>query len=188
MARGAQSQAAHAADTAAATGANYGATAGGIQAGLIPKLNAEATGEIGFTPKQEANMLTAGEQGAGGAASGIVGEAGLRAGRTRNSAATSGIMDEAARQKMRQSSQNALGVQNESANLAQRKQASALDALQGLYGTDVSAQLRAMGLVPEDVNAEVNAGKSGWLQNTLDTIGTIGSLGGNKGLPGLWKG
>lgn len=185
MARGPQAQASNAANTAASTAAGYGSTAGGIQAGLIPQLEAESTGNIGFTPEQQSNMLTAGEQGAGGAASGIVGQAGLQAGRTRNSAATSGLMDEAARQKIRQSSTNALDVANESANLAQKKQAESQAALQGLYGTDVSAQLRAMGLEPEDINAETNAGNSGWLQNTEGILRTISGLGGNSGLKGI---
>lgn len=186
MARGAQAQASHAANTAATTAGGYGAGAGSIGANLIPGLEAEATGNIGYTPEQQNNQLVAGEQGAGGANAGVVGRAMLSAGRTRNSAALSGVEDEAARSKERQLSENALNVSNESAKLAQQKQSEAQGRLAGLYGTDVSAQLRAMGLIPEDVNAETNAGKSGWLQNTLDTIGTIGSLG--PKIPGLSHG
>lgn len=187
MARGPQQAAMNAAKTAGSTGANYGTSATGISDTLVPQLQAEATGDIGYTPQQQNNMLVAGEQGAGGANAGVVGRAGLLAGRTRNSAATSGILDEAARDKTRQMSTNALDVANRSADLAQKKQAGAQSELSGLYGTDVSAQLRAMGLMPEDVNAASEAGKSGWLQNTLGTIATIGGLGGSKGLPGLWK-
>jgi hypothetical protein len=170
--------AANAGKTAAATGAGYGTSASGISDTLVPQLNAEATGNIGYTPQQQNNMLVAGEQGAGGANAGIAGQAGLQVGRTRNSAATSGVLDEAARDKTRQMSTNALGVANESANLAQKKQAGAQSALEGLYGTDVSAQLRAMGLIPEDVNADTNAGSQGWLQNATGVIKALGSLGG----------
>jgi hypothetical protein len=119
----------------------------------------------------------ASEQGAGGATAGITGQAGLAAGRTRNSAATSGVLDQAARSKQQTLSQNALGIQNKSADLANMKQQEGIQGLQGLYGTDVTAQMKAMGLIPEDVNAAANASKEGWLQNTLATIQTLGGLG-----------
>jgi len=181
MARGPQAQAANAGKTAAATGAGYGTAATGISDTLVPQLNAEATGNIGYTPTQQNNMLVAGEQGAGGANASVAGQAGLAAGRTRNSAATSGVLDEAARDKTRQMSTNALDVSNQSAQLAQKKQQSAQQQLQGLYGTDVHAQLGSMGLIPQDVNADTNAGNSGWLQNTLNMVKTIGGLGRGPG-------
>src|SRR5579872_1797622 len=181
MARGPQAMAANAGKTAAETGAGYGTAATGISDTLVPQLNAEATGNIGYTPTQQNNMLVAGEQGAGGANAGVAGQAGLAAGRTRNSAATSGVLDEAARAKTRQMSTNALDVSNQSAQLAQKKQQMALQQQQGLYGTDVSAQLKSMGMIPEDVNADTNAGSQGWLQNTTGIIRALGSLGGGKG-------
>lgn len=185
MARGPAKQASNAANTASTTGAGYGTAASGIAANLIPTLNAEATGNVGMTPQQQNAELVAGEQGAGGANAGIAGEAGLRATRTRNTGALSGVLDEASRNKTRQLSENALNVQNKNADVAQQNRQRALGQLQGLYGTNVEAQLRAMGLIPEDVNAETNAGKSGWLQNVLGTISTIASLGGSKGLAGI---
>jgi len=64
--------------------------------------------------------------------------------------------------------------------LKERQKQEGLQGLQGLYGTDTSNQLRAMGLSAEDLQNQLNAGKSGWLQNTMGVLGTIGGLGGAK--------
>jgi hypothetical protein len=59
-----------------------------------------------------------------------------------------------------------------------------LSGLEGLYGEDVNANLKAQSLVPEDINAWGNAGKTGWLQNTLAVINTLkpkGPFGGGGG-------
>jgi hypothetical protein len=175
--RSQQAAAGNAEKTAATTGAGYGGQASSIASSLIPTLNYEATGNAGLTPTQKNNMLVAGQQGAGGATGSIVGEAGLAANRTRNSGALSGVQDAAARSRIQAASKANLGVENESTQIANQKQAQAQQQLQGLYGTDVNAQLKAMGLVPEDINADVNAGKSGWLQNTEGALNTIGGLG-----------
>lgn len=175
--RSLQAQGKQAEQGATTTGGNYGSAAAGIGAQLIPQLQAQATGNVGLTPTQTNNMTVAAEQGAGGATAGITGEAGLRAARTRNSGALSGVEDQASRNRAAAGSQAGLNIQNESAQVARQNQARAQGQLSGLYGTDVSAQLHAMGLQPEDINAEANAGKQGWLQNTLSTIQTLGNLG-----------
>lgn len=154
--------------TAANVGAQEGASANQIASGLIPGLESEATNPTGFTPTEMNNELVAGEQGAGGANSGITGQANLTAGRTRNAGGYGAALDEAARIKGRQLSQNSLNVQNESDKLAQEKQKNAQGALAGLYGTDTKAMLDAMGLVPSDVNAAANADKTGWVQDVTD--------------------
>ena len=175
--RAAANEAGQAAKTAGTTAAGYGTAAQGIGGVLTPTLERDIANPIGFNPVEKNNMLVAGEQGAGGAAGGIAGAAGLNAMRTRNSGALSGVLDQNARIKQQQLSQNALGVQNESAKLAQAKRASALGGLQGLYGTDVGAQMKSMGIQNEDINSQIEAGKSGWLQNTMGVIGTLGGMG-----------
>jgi len=105
----------------------------------------------------------------------VTGQAGLNAMRTRNTGALSGVLDQAARTKQQQLSENALNVQNQSARLAQQKRASALGGLQGLYGTDVNAQLKAMGIQDQDLQTAIQAGNSGWLQNTMWVIGALSS-------------
>jgi hypothetical protein len=152
----------------------YGQTAGNIQGSILPTLTQEATHPTGYDPTTMNNMLVAGEQGAGGSNSAITGQAGLAAGRTRNSGALSSVLDQAARRTGQTNSENALNVQNSSAKLAQQKQQQALGQLQGLYGTDVSAQLKGMGLQSQDEQDALQAGNSGWLQQGLSAVNTLG--------------
>lgn len=180
--RSVQNQAKQAFGQAGTTAGGYGTAAGDVASTLVPTLKADINNPTGFTPQQKSSMLTAGEQGAGGATAGVAGEEGLRAARTRNTGASSSILDQAMRRRAQIESQNALGVENQSAKLAQQKRASALGGLERTYGTDVSAQLRAMGIEPEDLNAETQAGKSGWLQNTLGVIDALKPGGSFKGM------
>ena len=170
--RSAVAQAKNQYNTASGTASKAGANADQIGSSLIPGLEREAASPQGYTPEEMNNMLVAGEQGAGGANSGIVGDASRRLARTRNSAGYSGALDAAARDKTQTLSQNALNVQNESANLGQEKQMNAQKQLQGLYGTDVSENLGAMGLGNEAINAEVNANKDNWFQNLNQAVNT----------------
>ena len=171
------SQAGANANTSNATAGGYGAGAQSIQGSLIPTLNRELTGTQGLTPTQQNSLLVAGQQGSGGAAGGLAGAAGLTAARTRNSGALSGTLDQIARAKTQAGSQANLGVANESTQVALDKQKQAQQQLQGLYGTDVSAQLGQMGLANQDLNTELNANKQGWLQNTEGILNTVGNLG-----------
>lgn len=163
-------------NSSATTAGNYGSDAGNIAGTVVPTLKNDINNPTGYTPQQSNNQLVAGEQGAGGAQAGITGAADLAATRTRNFGSQAGILDQAARRNAQTLSGNALNVANKSANLAQEKRQSALGGLEGMYGTDVGAQLKAMGIIPEDINSTVNAGKSGWLQNTEGAIDTIGGL------------
>ena len=167
-----------AAGTAAKTGGTYGEEASDIGSTLVPTLKQDVNNAPGFTPEQQNAQLVAGEQGLGGATSSIAGEAGLRAVRSRNVGSTAGVLDEAAREKMRQSSTVGLDVAQKQAELQQAQRAQALKQLQGLFGTDVEAGLKAQSLVPEDINAWANANKTGWLQ---DTEGVLNTLKGGKG-------
>ena len=159
-----------AAGTAAKTGGTYGEEAADIESSLVPTLQQDVRNPQGLTPAQQNNMLVQGLGAAGGAASGIAGEAGLAAARSRNVGGTAGVLDEAAREKMRTSAGVGLDVATKNAMLQQQQRASALKQLEGLYGTDVGAQLKAQSLVPEDINAWANANNTGWLQNVDQTI------------------
>jgi len=185
--RSAVAQAKNAYDQSNSTAGSAGQNAGQVRGSLVPGLERDANNPTGYTPEEMNNQLVAGEQGLGGATSSLKGEADLGVARSRNTAGYSNAMDEAAREKMRTSSQNALGVQNESAKLAQQKQQASRSQLGQIYGMDVDEMMKAQGLLPEDVNAEVNASKSGWLQNTMGMISTLsGAAGGIKKMfPGL---
>jgi|ERR1700690_469685 len=171
--RSLQNSAEQANTTAQTTGANYGSQAAGIGAQLIPQLQAQATGNVGETPTQINSQLVAGQQAAGGATGSVAGEAGLAANRTHNSGALSGVLDQASRNRAMAESSNALGVQNKSADVARANQARSQGELAGIYGGDIHAQLGAMGLQPADINAGVNAGNSGWFQNSMNFLNSL---------------
>lgn len=172
--RAAQQQAKTAYNAASATANQYDEAGNQISSSLIPGLEREANNPEGYTPEEMNDQLVAGEEGAGGSNAGITGEANLQVARSRNSAGYSNVLDEAARDKTRQLSENALNVKNKSADLGQEKQMAAQKELSSLYGTDVNANLEAQGLSTKDIEAETDAGKSGWFQNMTDLISSLG--------------
>lgn len=189
MAKKQQQMANAAAETATGTATGYGAGASDIGAQLVPFEERQLTHPTGESPTDTNAELVAGEQGAGGATGSLASEATNRAARARNTGALSGTLDEIARAKTRQLSQNALNVQAQNARTKLGQQSEAAKVLGGLYGTDVNAQLRAEGLVPEDINAAIKAGSApGWLDTTMGVMDTLnrGALTGAKiaGVPG----
>lgn len=124
--------------------------------------------------------------GGGGTNAGIATEANLNAARTRNSGGENAILDQASRNMGKQNAAMSEGVASKSADLAQQHQQEAASGLAGLGQTDTNAQMKAMGLVPEDVNAEVGANNSGWFQNMNEMLRTISQAGGSlsKGMAG----
>jgi hypothetical protein len=158
-----------------------GANASQIGSSIIPGLEAEAQGGQGLTAAQKNAALVSGAQAIGGVNSGVTGDANLAASRTRNAGGFTGALDDAARIKSRQQSANALGVENESTQLANEKQLAAQKELGGLYGTDTSAQLQAMGLSNQSLGTAIKAGDSGWLQNTDQTLASLGQLASGEG-------
>ena len=173
------------AGTAEGTAGQFGATAQQIGSSIIPGLEQEAEHPTGLTATQKNNALVQGAQAIGGVNSGVTGDANLAAARTRNAGGFTGALDEAARIKSRQQSENALNVNQEDTALANEKQMAAQKQLAGLYGTDTSNQLHAMGLGNEDLNTQLAAGRQGWLQNTDNTIAAI--TGGAKSAGDAYK-
>lgn len=169
----AKGMAKRAANTATATAGGYGSAATDISSKLVPEFTKEATHPQGFAPEDLNAMLVKGEEGAGGAAGSLMGEAGLRATRSRNTGALSGVLGEIAREKTRALGGNALNVQTMNAEEKQRQRSEGLRGLEGVYGTDVGAQLKAEGLVPEDINAMLKANESGWGKNLKGWVDTL---------------
>lgn len=174
-----QAQAAQSAtNTANTTAGNYGTGAATVGSTLVPELTKEATNPTGLTPTERNNELVAGEQGAGGATAGITGQANLEAARTHNTGALSGVLDEAARAKTRQLSTNALNIENQNTALKESQRQAGLKGLEGTYGTDVGAQLKAEGLVPEDITAWNKAPTAlGEVEGGLNTLANVASAG-----------
>jgi hypothetical protein len=170
--RSIQKQAKSNAGTANSVGGQMGAAASQIGSTIIPGLEQEATHPTGFDPLQKGRMLTSSGEAIGGVNAGVTGEANLAAARTRNAGGFTHALDEAARVKGRQMASATLGVQNEDARMAQEKQRFAQQQLAGLYGTDTSAQLKAMGLSDEDLRTALQAGQTGWLQNAEGILKT----------------
>jgi hypothetical protein len=175
--RAATAAASQAAQTAAQTGGQYGAEAQGIGGMLVPQLEQDVANAPGLGTGTTNAMLVQGLGGAGGAASGIVGEEGLRAARSRNVGGSAGVLDEAAREKMRTSAGVGLDVATKNAMVQQQQRGSALKQLEGMYGTDVGAGLKAQSLVPEDIDAWAKANQTGWMQNTAMMINAISPSG-----------
>lgn len=174
--RSAVDQASNAAKTAANTSANFGGAASGISANLTPFLTSELQHPQGYSQQDTSAMLSAGLGGAGGANSGLMGQANQRAAVSRNAGGFQAALDDAARSRSKAAAGASEGIAADNANLKQTQQQDAAHGLQGMYGTDTSGMLNASGQIAGDVNSEVNAGKSGWLQNTLNVMNTINGM------------
>lgn len=171
--------------TATGTASQYGNTAGQVGGTLIPGLtqqfqNPQGLGQAGLSAE-----FGAAEQAGGGATGAVQGEAGLNAMRTRNTGALSSVLDQAARRGGQNLSQSALGIQAQNEQLKQKQREEAAQGLQGLYGTDVGAQLKSMGIANEDLDTALKAGQQGWLQNTMGVLGGLGDLAKGAGSMGI---
>lgn len=180
----------NAANTATDTGAGYGADASNINSQLLPFLTRQLNNPTGFTQQQQGAMLNQAEAGAGGSTAGIGTEANLAAARNRNSGGFSGALDQAARDKTKALSASSQDIATRNADLQQQQQQSAATGLSKLGAQDTQAQLEAMGLVPKDVEAGVQANQAPWeaLGGFLKDAGgltAIGSFAGKLGLPGF---
>lgn len=151
---------------------------------MFPQYEHMATNPQGYSMADLNAMNTADQQSLGGATAGALGEGNLEAARTRNAGAFAPALDEAVRSGQRQLSRNALGIQKANADLKQKNQEEGLAGLSDLYGSNQDALRGALGLGNSAVNTNVNAGRSGWLQNFE---GIMSSLGGGGGVAAMKK-
>ncbi len=182
--RAAQQAAQQAGQTASTTGAQYGAQAQGIFGPLTGFAQNEMTAPPGYGPDLQNMEAIAGQTGTAAAANAQQ-NATLQAARSRNAGGLNAAQDAATEIASQGTGQNIQNILAQNANLKQQQQQEGAGTLQGIYGTNVNAQLGAMGQVPGDINSQVNAGKSGWLQNLEGVLGTIGTLGMGGGAMGL---
>lgn len=160
-------------------GATAGSEAAGEGSTLRTQLTNEALHPTGYNPTDLNNMLVQQQEAVGGGNAAIGGEGKLAALRQRNASGIAPALAEAARSKQRTLASGALDVANQNAMLREKQRQEGLSGLQGLYGTDTSNQLRAMGLSAEDLQNELAAGRQGWLQDTEGLVNTF--KGGSKG-------
>lgn len=138
-------------DQAAAT--TYGNNAAGVNSQLTPFLESELTNPQGYGQQTLSQMQTQGGQATSGALGAGKEAATLAASRTGNPSAVPGIIDATTRDAMRQQSNNVLGIDTQNADLKQKQQQAGAAGLNSLYGTDVSAALKSLGLEDESINA-----------------------------------
>lgn len=171
--RSAVSQASQAFKNANNTSSNLGEQAAGINSTLTPFLTSELEHPQGYSQGDTSAMLSAGMGAAGGATSGIVGQGNQEAAVSRNAGGFQAALDDASRQRAKAAAGISEGIASKNADLKQQQQQDAARGLQGMYGTDTSGMLDAAGQESGDINAQVNANKTGWLQNVNDTIATL---------------
>jgi len=145
-------------------------SANALSAQLTPFYRQEMNATHAFTPEQTNEMLNYAEGPAAGSAATAAGQAASESARTRNTSGFSSALDQAARDRTK-----AVGTASEGIGAADITGAKALnqqgaEGMSNLYGVDTGAMLKAMGQVPEDINAQVNAGSHGWFQNMTDLI------------------
>lgn len=162
-----------AAKTAGDTASQLGAEGQGVASTLSPFLTQELLHPQGFGQQDTSAMLSAAEGGAGGAASGIVGQANQEAAVSHNAGGMQAALDDAARSRTKAAAGASESIAGDNAMLKSTQQQDAAKGLQGMYGTDTSGMLDASGQVSGDVNAAANANNSGWLQNATGIMNTF---------------
>jgi hypothetical protein len=177
--RAAQNEAKSAAANAGSVASQEGSNASALGAQLTPFYRQEMNAQHGFNPGQTNELLNYAGSAAGGGMATAQGAANSEAARTRNTSGFSSALDEAARNRNQTMSQANLGVGAQDVMGAKQLNQEGAAGMQGLYGTDTNAMLGSMGQQQGDINAQVNAGKSGWFQNMTGLLGALGKAGGS---------
>jgi hypothetical protein len=155
------------------TAADLGADASGISATLTPFLTEEMLHPEGLGQSGIAAETGAAMGGAGGATAGLTGQAVQRAAASRNAGGVNAALDAIARERTKANANSSENIEAGNEQLKQKQMQEGAQDLNSMYGTDTSGMLKAESLEPEDINAETNAGKSGWYQNTIAMINAL---------------
>jgi hypothetical protein len=130
------------------------------------------TAEHAFDPTQLNEMLTAAGAGTGAAAGAATTEAKRQAATTGNASGQSAALDAIARERMKTGAGVSESIAGKDVEGALQMRQAGAQGMSGLYGEDLKGQLAAMGQESADINAEVNASKTGWLQNAEGVVDT----------------
>jgi hypothetical protein len=166
-------------NNASSTAAGYGSGAADISSTLTPFLTRELNSPGGISQQDQTSMLSAAEGGAGGLAGGLATQAEERSGATGNSSGLTSALDDIARQREKASAGESSSIAAENADTKLNQQQEGAEGLSKMYGTDVNAQLGAMGVQNDAIGQEVNAGSHGWFQNLTNMIAALRSGGGS---------
>ncbi len=140
---------------------------------LSPFYRSEMNATHGFNPEQTQELLNYAGSATGGSGATAMGEAASEAARTRNTSGFSSALDQNARDRAKQMATANAGVGEADVMGAKTLNQEGAKGLSGLYDTDTSAMLKSMGQQNEDINTGINAGKTGWFQNTLAAINAL---------------
>ena len=173
MARAAQQQASNAANTAGSTAGTLTSEGQAIQSNLTPQLYAETTASHSMDPIQQNELLTAAGAGAGGATGAFQGQAELEAARTGQGGPSTALMDSLARGRQQALASASEGIAAKDTEGALANKQTAISELGQMGEADTGDALKAMGLQSQDINTEVEAGKSGWFQNLTGLMGAL---------------
>lgn len=175
--RNAQGQAGNSYNQATSTATTLGSDASGIGANLTPFLTQEMLHPQGLGQEGIAAEEGAALGGAGGATSGLVGEAVQRAAASRNAGGFQAALDDAARQRAKAAAGASEGIEAGNERMKEEQRQAGAAGLERQYGVDTSGMLNAMNQEHEDINSEVNAGNSGWLQSTMGILKNLNTPG-----------
>lgn len=153
--------------------ANAVTQANGAYNTVNPIYTAMAEHPTGYTPQQKANLNTASMESVGGSVAGAVGQGNLEAARTNNAGGYTAALDDAARGGMVQNSENALGVQNQDAQLATQNQRIGLNGLNGIYQDANQTGEGYLNTANSASQAAANR-KMGYVKMGLQTAGALG--------------
>ncbi len=163
--RGASNEAQASEQNAVNTAAQLGGEAGGELATLSPFYQREMTAEHAYDPTQLNEMLTAAEAGTG-ATTGAMQTALQRQGATTgNAAGQTKALQDLARDRMKANAGASENIAAQDVQGAMNLRQAGAAGESGLYGTNLKGQLAAMGQEASDINAQIDASKTGWLQN-----------------------
>jgi hypothetical protein len=156
------------------TAGEFGSNASTEGAALNPFFAQEMRATHSLDPNQQNELLTHAEAGAGGAFGGAEGEMKANAARTGNATTLTKSLDEMARDKAKVAAGTSEGIAAQDVMGAQQLRQQGAAGMQGLYGTNVGAQLGAMKQSNEDVSTEQATQGANWLSQ-LDQIAKLGS-------------
>lgn len=146
-------------------------------AALTPFYRQEMQAQHLYTPGQKSQLLSSVAAPLAASAATTAGQAASERARTRNTAGYSSALDQAARERQSALGQAGLDIGAQDIMGAKELNQEGAKGMQGLYGTDVSGMLGAMGRQNEALQGQVEAGKSGWFQNMTGMLNAIGNAG-----------
>lgn len=169
-ATGAEQGLAHTAkDTATAAGSQ----AASEEAPLQTFANQEMHAQHLYDPTQVNTLLTAAEAPLGAEEAATEGAAQRESALTNNASGFAKDLDLAARNRAKIGAGAGENIAAQDIMGAQQLRQQGAGLMEGLFKTDTQKQLEAMGLQNQAIQGEVEAGKSGWLQNFDNTLAAV---------------